>query len=239
MIASLPMYDRPANAAAHDRLWVLIRDHLRDDGIAAPDELDRETPYRDSWDRPDLVVGQICVMPYRQQYALHLTLIGASDYGLEGCDPGYFRSLIVCHKDDDRDLPALATARFAANAKHSYSGFDALCRHFGDLGLTPPEPQITGNHDASVRAIANGQADFACIDAQTWRMQQQDLPEVKDLRILFPMAQAPGQSFVTRQSDNPAPYFAAIKAAIAGLSNEDAALLSLRDIVALPASAYA
>lgn len=242
MIASLPMYDRPANAAAHDRLWALIRDNLRDAGIAAPDALDRSTLYRESWARPDLVVGQICVMPYRTTFANCVTIIGASDYGIAGCDPGYFCSYLVCGANDSRTtIAAFADKPFAANAPHSYSGFQAPNDLATKLGIKLQYPIVTGSHDASVRAVARGDAAFAAIDAQTWRMQlsDPDLPEAKTLRVFGKTAQAPGQSFITRQSDDPALHFKAIKAAIAAMDEPDTALLSLRDIVALPASAYA
>jgi len=239
MIASLPMYDRPANAAAHDRLWALIHRHLAGDGIASPLTLDRTVRYRDTWNRPDLVLGQICVMPYRETFTGDVTLIGASDYGLDDCDPGYFRALFVCRADDPRDLPAFAQTRFVANAKHSYSGYQSAQRAFAARQLVLPDPIISGAHDASVIAVANGTADFACIDAQTWRMQQHDLPQAQNLRVIAPSAQAPGQSFITRQSDDPAPYFAAIKHAIGALAVADKTMLGLQDIIALPADAYA
>lgn len=239
MIASLPMYDRPSNAGAHDRLWGLIRDNLRADGVAAPDALDRAVLYRETWGRRDLVVGQICVMPYRNTYARDVTIIGVSDYGLEGCEAGYFRSHVVCRADDDRDLAALSKARFAANARHSYSGFEAVSHIFAAQNLALPEPMITGGHDASVMAVANGTADFASIDAQTWAMQRQEMPQTANLRIVAHSPCAPGQSFITRQSDDPAPYFAAIKSAIAFMSETDKITLGLRDIIQLPPSAYA
>lgn len=239
MIASLPMYDRPANAAAHDQLWALIRDRLHNDGIAAPDALDRRVLYRDTWGRADLVLGQICVLPYRTTHAKNVTLIGASDYGLADCAPGYFRSHMICRKDDPRDLAGFMTAHFVANAKHSHSGYQAALETAQARGLTLPEPAITGSHDASVRAVATNAADFACIDAQTWRMQQGDLPETQSLRVFATTAQAPGQSFITRQSTDPAPYFAAIKAAIGALPAAAKTALGLKGIVALPHAAYA
>lgn len=239
MIASLPMYDRPANAAAHDQLWALIRNYLRDDGVAAPDALDRSLRYRDTWDRTDLVLGQICVLPYRTTHAKNVTLIGASDYGLDGCAPGYFRALMVCRADDPRCIADFATARFVANAKHSFSGYQAALDTMRAHGLPLPVPVITGSHDASVKSIARNAADFACIDAQTWRMQAQDLPDMQRLRIFATTAPAPGQSFITSQSTDPAPYFAAIKAAIAALPAPAKAKLGLQDIIALPPEAYA
>jgi len=185
------------------------------------------------------VLGQICCMPYRTTHTSDVTLIGASDYGLDSCEAGYFRSYIVCRADDDRDLATLSKARFAANAKYSYSGYEAALHTFTALDLTLADPLITGGHDASIMAITNCAADFASIDAQTWAMQQRDMPETANLRVVAHTPSAPGQSFITRQSDDPAPYFAAIKAAIADLPTADKTTLGLRDIIALPTSAYA
>ncbi len=238
MIASLPMYDRPANRAAHDRLWALIRDGLRGRGLAAPHSLSRDLPYRQTWARPDLVLGQICNLPYRLEYRDSLTLIGAADYGLGGCRPGYYRSVIVARRDDPRDLPALLRARFAANALDSHSGFAAILTHVMSRRLPLPAPMITGSHDASVLAIANGSADLAAIDQQTWVMQQADMPAAQALRILEATTASPGQSFVTTAGQDPAPYFAAISAAIRALRPEDRAVLGLRGLVALPDTAY-
>jgi hypothetical protein len=77
VIAALPMYDRPENRAAHDALWALIRDGLRARGVEAPDALDRETDYMEGWGRPNLVLGQICNLPWRARFRDRVTLIGA------------------------------------------------------------------------------------------------------------------------------------------------------------------
>ena len=239
MIASLPMYDRPSNAAAHDRLWELIRDALRARGIKAPDALDRNVGYRASWAHRDLVLGHICNLPYRAEYRDCLTRIGTADYGLEGCEPGFYRSVLVVRHDDPRDrLSALANARYAANALHSHSGFAVTHDMAMAAGTALPAPLITGSHDGSVIAIAEGRADFATIDQQTWVMQRQDLPEAQALRVIGTSATSPGQSFVTQAGVDPAPYFDAIQSAIAGLDPADAERLGLRGIVRLPDSAF-
>jgi ABC-type phosphate/phosphonate transport system substrate-binding protein len=239
MIACLPMYDRPANAAAHDVLWSGIRDALRDRGIAAPDALDRAVPYRESWQRPDLVLGHICNLPYRESFRGKVTLIAASDYGLPDCPPGYFYSVIIARKDDDRDLAALcATGRFAANARHSYSGYEGVMRDLSARGLPQPVPQITGAHDASLQAVATGIADFAGIDAQTWAMQQRDTPASASVRVVARTTPAPGITFITNTGTDPAPFAAALSEAIAGLAPQSRDLLGLRGVHVLPASAY-
>ena len=117
MIASLPMYDRPYTRAAHDALWDLIRDGLRANGIDAPETLDRDTDHLAGWARADLVLGQICNLPYRAKFRDKVTVIGAADYDLPDCPPGHYNSVFVVHKDATGRTPQdFATSRFAANA---------------------------------------------------------------------------------------------------------------------------
>ena len=239
MIASLPMYDRPSNRAAHDALWALVRDGLRDSGIAAPDALDRDVPYRATWARPDLVLGQICCLPYQADHMGRVTVIGASDYGLSGCAPGYFTSVFVARADDPREAPAaFADARFVANGLHSHSGYRAAQLYAHARGFRFRAPAISGAHDASVCAVAEGRADIAAIDAQTWRMQRHDLPQAAALRELGVTDPAPGITFITRSAHDPALFRAAIGAALAALAEDDRAVLGLRGVTVLPAAAY-
>lgn len=238
MIASLPMYDRPANAAAHDRLWGGIRDGLRAQGIAAPDTLNRDVSYRDSWARNDLVLGQICVLPWALRFSGKLTLIGASDYGIEGCPPGYFNAVMLTRADDKRTAEDVVRGRFAANARHSQSGYGAAMNFAARIGLVLPDPIITGAHDTSVTMVADGRADFCFVDAHTFRMQQDDLAAARACRVVHRTRPVPGQSFVTQAGVDPAPFFAAIRDAIAGLDPADSTALHLRGIISLPRDAY-
>ena len=238
MIASLPMYDRPANTAAHDRLWVLIRDGLRGMGIAAPYGLDRSVLYRDVWERDDLVLSHICVLPYRLRFEGKLTVIGASDYRLPDCPPGFYHAVLIARADDDQPFAALAKGRFVANARHSQSGFGAGQNYANRMNVRLPAPIITGAHDESVRRVADGEADFCFVDAQTWRMQQRDLPAARACRVVHRTRPVPGQTFVTRLGVDPAPYFEAITNAITKLEQADKDMLGLRGIVRLPDAAY-
>ncbi|MEY1556132.1 phosphate/phosphite/phosphonate ABC transporter substrate-binding protein [Yoonia sp. R2331] len=232
------MYDRPANAAAHDRLWAAIREGLRDRGIDAPDGLSRDVLYRDSWARDDLVLGQICVLPWKLRFEEQLTLIGASDYGVDTCPPGFFNAVMLARADDPRDTAALFQSRFVANARHSQSGYGAGRNFANRIGLRLPEPEITGAHDVSVQRVADGTADFCFVDAHTFWMQQQDLPAARACRVVHRTRPVPGQSLVTRKGADPAPFLAAIKQAIAALATEDRAVLGLRDVIRLPDAAY-
>ncbi len=239
MFASLPMYDRPETAAAHDRLWDLIRDGLRAQGVAAPDRLDRMTGHMEGWARADLVLGQMCNLPYRARFRDRVTLIGAADYGLPDAPAGYYYSVFVVRADDPATDPAACgAARFAYNEGLSHSGWGAPQAWAAARGFAFAASLHTGAHLASARAVADGRADIAAIDAVTWAMLLRWEPAARALRVIGRTDVAPGQSFVTAPGRDPAPYRAAIAAAIAGLSPADKAMLGLRGIAALPVSAY-
>jgi ABC-type phosphate/phosphonate transport system substrate-binding protein len=239
MIASLPMYDRPSNQTAHDTLWALIRDALRHRDIPAPDRLNRDIDHVASWGHPDLVLGQICNLPYRAQFREQVTLIGAADYGLEGCKPGQYASVIIIHRDAD-DLPAkdALQTQFACNDLLSQSGFGAAWAMLNRDGIALHPTLITGAHSASLTAVANGQAECATIDAQTWRMLLRDDPLAQEVRVIGTTPASPGMSFITRKGQNPVPYFAAIQEAIANLPEATSANLDLKGIVDLPNTDY-
>ena len=239
MIAALPMYDRPRNRGAHQAFWSLVRDGLRAAGIAAPHTLDHSLPYNATWARSDLVLGQICNLPYRTTYRDSLTVIGASDYGLDGCAPGFYRSLFIMHRDDPRSGAAVfAGGRIVANAIDSQSGYGVLHQYAARTGIRLPHVSFTGSHDASVQAVATGHADFAAIDAQTWTMMQHDTAAVRLCRIVGRSWTGPGQTFVTRSPQDPAIFRAVLNDAVGALSGPTRRLLGLRAVVPLPPAAY-
>lgn len=237
MIASLPMYALPGTEAAHDRFWSIVRDDLRANGIAAPDALSRvDGDLLSHWGAPDLLLSQTCSLPYRSRLRAQVALIGTPDYGVDGCPPGYYRSVIIARANDPRtDIDAFATTRLALNDPLSQSGWAALA-------LERPEvlhgPQIiTGAHRASVNAVQNGTADFAAIDAVTYRnLTRAGL--TKGLRIVDQTAPTPGLPLIAARGVPVQPVFDAVSSAIAALDTEDQAKLGLRGIVALPPDAY-
>tara|TARA_R110002051_G_scaffold50724_2_gene97883 strand:- start:20140 stop:20898 length:759 start_codon:yes stop_codon:yes gene_type:complete len=239
MIASLPMYDRPSNCAAHDALWDLIRDGLRAGGIDAPETLDREIDHLVGWARADLVLGQICNLPYRAEFRGKVTVIGAADYGLPDCPAGHYNSVFVARKDGSEQVTQdFATLRFAVNALMSHSGYGAPMAWAAANGFRFAAPIITGAHDRSVQMVADGRADIAAIDAQTWRVLAQDFAPTCALRVLGTTQSAPGMTFITRSDQDPAPYFDAIQAAITALQPKHAQILGLSGIITLPQADY-
>jgi ABC-type phosphate/phosphonate transport system substrate-binding protein len=239
VIAALPMYDRAENAAAHDALWSLIRDGLRDRGVAAPDGLDRATDFMAGWGSPELVLSQICNLPYRAFFRDRVTLIGAADYGLPDVAPGYYHSVYVVRRDDPaRQLGDCAGYRFALSDPHSQSGWGAGVTTASGIGLALCPAVVTGSHNASLAALAEGRADLATIDAVTWRNQQRWETNAGKVRVIGTTHPSPGMTFVTAAGRDPAPFFDAISTAIANLPQPHTGVLGLRGIVGLPSGAY-
>ncbi len=238
MTASLPMYATPLTAGADARFWGAVRDHLRQAGLAAPDALTLAPPdLMAHWRDPALVFSQTCGLPYRAVLKDHVTQIGTPDYGLKDCPPGHYNSLVIARADDPRTgLTAFATARFAYNDPLSQSGWAALALEAPEV-LQGPRLR-TGSHSASAAAVKDGRADFASIDAVTWR-HLTAASETTGLRVLHATAPTPGLPLITAK-DGPADLlFEAVQAAIQRLSQQDRAVLHLQDIISLPADAYA
>ena len=238
-LASLPMYDRSECRDATDRYWAGIRDLLRAAGIAAPEALRRDGDIWDHWQASDLVLSQTCGLPYRSRLHGRVTLVGTPDFGVEGCPPGYYRSVLVARADDPRDgFAAFGAARFAYNDGLSQSGWGAAWDHAcaEDVTLTPVGP--TGGHRLSALAVAEGRADLAAIDAVTWRLLTRWEPWTAGLRVVGQTRPTPGLPYVCAKGGDGAAVLAAVRGALAALSDADRSLLGIRGIVDIPAAEY-
>jgi ABC-type phosphate/phosphonate transport system substrate-binding protein len=239
MIAALPMYDWPEEHAAIDGLWQSIRDALRAEGVDAPDDLSREAGLWDGWLHPDLLLSQACSLPYRQRLHGRVTLLGAFDFALPGCPPGTYHSHIVARVDRTGDIAELARGTFALNGFDSQSGWAAAATQVAGLGIAFTRFLHTGSHRDSARAVAEGEADFACIDAVTFRLITRHDPDIAAaLRIVLSTDPTPGLPLICGLGRGPAPILRGLAAALAGLSPELSRRLGLAGFVPLPASAY-
>jgi ABC-type phosphate/phosphonate transport system substrate-binding protein len=239
MIASLMMYARPELAGATERYWALIREALGARGIAAPERLTNEGDPWAVWQAPDLVLSQTCGMPYRTRLAGQVALVGTPDFGVPGCPPGYYHSVIVVRADDLREeLSAFRAARFAYNERGSQSGYAAPYQATKEAGFWFEDRLQTGGHLHSARAVAEARADIAALDAVTWRLIQRYEDFAGDLRVLCETAPTPGLPYITALKAQREEVAEAVRAAIATLQEEDRAALGLRGLVQIPESAY-
>lgn len=236
-----PMYDLPRVQFAWDALWGATRDALRARGIEAPDALTRQLAPMDSWAAHNLLIGQICNLPYRALYrgqaAGHgLSALGCLDHGIEGCLPGYYRSVIIVQEDDPATCPAQVQGyALAYNEPLSHSGWGAVWSWAQTHGVQLCPTQRTGAHALSLAALQNGRAQIASVDILTWRYA--DPAQRAGLRVLDYSAPAPGMTYITRAPD-PAPIRAALAQAVDALPEAPRAALGLRGFAPLPDLAY-
>jgi ABC-type phosphate/phosphonate transport system substrate-binding protein len=158
MIAVFGMYPFAHLSDAYDQLWDGIRSRLGD----APDALDRNTSLHDSWHRDDLLLGQTCGWPLVTALP-HLTVVGAFDVVAPFAVAGRYRSVLVASRPQSpQELVSQPDTVVAMNSDTSLSGWISLC---AALGGAPQRVLATGSHADSLRAVAEGRAHLASIDA--------------------------------------------------------------------------
>lgn len=240
MIAALGMYDRAETQGSNDRLWALIRDGMRAKGLAAPEGLTRGArAYWDGWTAPDLVLSQTCGFPYRARLHDKVTLIGTPDYGVAGCPPGYYCSVLIARGDDPRrTVTEFDGAALAFNDDLSQSGWAAPQTYASVLGITLPPLIRTGGHLLSARAVAEGRAEIAALDAVTWDMIAQWDAFAKGLKVVGRTDPTPGLPYIAALGTHTALLFDIMAAAIAALPRLDHEVLRLKGLVRIEPATY-
>ncbi|WP_135503622.1 phosphate/phosphite/phosphonate ABC transporter substrate-binding protein [Roseovarius aestuariivivens] len=235
MRASLPMYDRPDLRGAHHRLWRGVRAALGH----GPDTLSHPANPWDDWTAPDLLLSQTCGYPYRARLHGHVTLVATPEHRLPGCPPGHYASVFVARQSDPRSDPVeFAESPFAYNEPLSQSGWAAPATYAADRGFAFIDTRRTGAHVASARAVADGHADLAALDAQTWRLMQRHDPAARHLRVIAMTDPTPALPYITGPDRVPAPLRAALAQAIRTLPAPDRDALGLYGLVTIPAAVY-
>jgi len=231
------MYERPENAAAHDRFWSLIRARLG----KGPKRLSRPCCGAgwSVWESPDLFLGQTCGLPYRTRLHGKVRLVGTLDHGLPHCPAGHYYSVIVVPRARAQEmLGDVRSLRLAFNARISQSGWAAPVAWLQARGLVVSSTHETGSHRLSARAVAQGCADVAGLDALSWALMQRFDDVTDDLAVIAHTPPTPGLPCITAAHQDPAPLFDAMQHAIEALCAEDRALLHLRGLVHISAAEY-
>ncbi|NNF24019.1 MAG: PhnD/SsuA/transferrin family substrate-binding protein [Rhodobacteraceae bacterium] len=236
MIASLPMYDRPETASANDRFWALIREGL---GTKAPQNLTRDGDVWAQWESPELLLSQTCGLPFGQRLHGRVTLIGSPVHGGLDCPPGQYYSVLVVRTEDDRtNLEDFASARLGYNDELSQSGWAAPWSMAQQRGFAFERGLKTGSHRASARAVAEGRADIAAIDAVSWAMIKRWDGFASALREFGRSPPAPSLPFIAALGRDSEGLRSAITGAISRLEPADRDMLNLTGFTVLPAEEY-
>ena len=233
------MYARPELVDTHNRFWALIRHQLDARGVPSPAQLSQEADVQSVWNHPELVLSQTCGMPYRTWLHGNVKLVGTPDYGLDDCQPGYYRSPLVVRSNDTRNsLAEFADSVLAYNQTFSQSGYAAPYWHTKPHHMWFARKHVSGGHLKSALAVAEGDADIAALDAVTWRLIQQYENFSEQLRVLEWTAPTPGLPLITSLENDSDAIFDAVKAAINDLSATDQILLGIEGLVKISAEDY-
>ncbi|MCO4807785.1 phosphate/phosphite/phosphonate ABC transporter substrate-binding protein [Planktomarina temperata] len=229
MIAHLPMYDVPANRAAHRRLWQALQDHLPD----APNFTQPSADLMVDWLSPELYLSQTCGLPYRAALHGQVQLIATPDNQIPNCPPGYYCSVLLARRGA---VPNLAANDFtlAYNEPLSQSGWAAP----QSIGLTGATRLQTGGHAASARAVLEGRADLAAVDALTWHFLTRDWDKAAGLEICAITPATPTLPYITALGQNAAALREALRQAILSIGLKDRQTLQIFDLVEINAEAY-
>ncbi|MBC8484030.1 MAG: PhnD/SsuA/transferrin family substrate-binding protein [Actinobacteria bacterium] len=195
------MYDWPEVHGAVDALWAAIYWGLRDAGIDAPEGVWRPDRPEDLWTHPDLLIGEMCGYQIVNELRGRVEVLGVLDRGVDGCEPGDYRSVLVCRDDDSAvGLEDFRDRTVAVNGHRSQSGYGALVHEVAPLAVDGrffDSEVTTGSHRGSMRAVADGRADVAAIDEVSWRLGLDHEPVVDRLRIVAWTEPTPGVPLVT------------------------------------------
>ncbi|TVS05902.1 MAG: phosphate ABC transporter substrate-binding protein [Rhodobacteraceae bacterium] len=208
--ACLPMYDWPETRGAVDAFYARMRAKVPE----LPAKLTRpetEDDLKALWRDPALLLGQTCWGPLGAGLRNRVTILGQPLYDdVPGGQGAQYRSAVVMRAGRACPPPeapgaclpdGLDTLRPAINATDSLSGAIALSE---DMGSTSAASLVTGSHRASIRAVAEGRADYAAIDCRSWALAQAYESAARELVVTGWTALRPGLPFITAKATAPA-----------------------------------
>ncbi|HEY1885365.1 MAG TPA: PhnD/SsuA/transferrin family substrate-binding protein [Roseiarcus sp.] len=235
-IAALPMYDFPWTVAANDALWASISACLADAGVRAPGRLTRGGDLVALWRHPGLIFGQTCGYPYMTALRDSVTLIATPEYSFPGCDGASHRSFIIRGRSDPRrELSEFRGAVAALNAHDSNTGVNLFRATVAPIAGGAPFFRgnlVTGSHEASVEAVAEGRADLASIDCVSFALIGRGRPElVERVAVVAESPASPCLPFIAGGSLPPSTIAAVREALFAAL--DDPSLAKARAALSL------
>jgi ABC-type phosphate/phosphonate transport system substrate-binding protein len=236
LVASLGMYDFPWTADANDAFWAAMAGRLRAAGVRAPLSLTRAADLDEVWRNPGLIFGQTCGYPYVTRLRGKAVLVATPIYSFAGCEGASHGAVVVANKRRaGRALADFAGACAAVNARDSNTGMNLF------RATIAPLPQgraffqrviVTGSHEASLAAVASGEADIAAIDCVSFALLRQGRPELtNNIAAIAQSPRAPALPFIM-SADLAKSHLGAVRAALFA-TLEDPALDDARNTLGL------
>ncbi|PTE09196.1 phosphate/phosphite/phosphonate ABC transporter substrate-binding protein [Mesorhizobium helmanticense] len=199
-----------------------------DPATLPPDELD----FHRLWLHPALLFAQTCWGPMDHGLSAHVQVVAQPSYDTyEGGQGELYSSALVMRADggpsvaspDDGapliPLDLLRGKRFTFNDTGSMSGFLGLKRDLEAMGDSFDffaARQPSGGHRASIVAIAEGRADVAAIDCESWALARRFEPAAQAVKVVGWTGRRKGLPFITART-TPEKIVAALREAVAAV----------------------
>ena len=193
------MYDWPEIGTQTDALFSAIAERLSLLDQPAPQALTRDREPEALWQDPDLLLAQTCGYPYATVLKDKVKLVVTPGYAVDGLTPGTYCSVIITSRAKGNcPLGDLMAGRLAYNGRVSQSGFAAALRLMESESVVSNFPPLeTGSHRASIRAVADGLADWAAIDAVSFALAERHEPATRAVTIAARTPLTPGLPLIT------------------------------------------
>ncbi|MCA0058151.1 MULTISPECIES: PhnD/SsuA/transferrin family substrate-binding protein [unclassified Mesorhizobium] len=218
----------PVPGGIHSGTGVLI---APDPATLPPDALD----FHQLWLHPALLFAQTCWGPMELGLAGHVQVVSQPSYNAyEGGQGPLYSSALVMRADGKASVPAPANGRpvipldlirgkrFTFNSLDSMSGIIAPTRDLEALGESLDifsSRSESGGHRASIVAVAEGRADVAAIDCESWALAQRFEGAARQVKVVGWTGLRKGLPFITAKT-TPEKTVAAMREALAGLAEQ-------------------
>ncbi len=185
---------------------------------------------------PGLLIGHTCGYPLMTQLRDAVLPFCLPCFDLPGVDGKLYCSQFVVPADSDIDsLRQCRGKAVAVNNSNSNSGMNVLRHALAKMGAAPgffSHVEMTGEHLASLEAVAANRAQLAAIDCVTYQLVADRNPQlVSKLRVIGYSAQTCGLPFVvpaSRYTERRCEvYLNALNQALARLPADSAKILHL------------
>jgi ABC-type phosphate/phosphonate transport system substrate-binding protein len=169
------MYPFESVAWAWDDIWAAV--HRR--APWTPPALTRSGDVHARWYDSDCVVTQVCGGPFAAVHRNDMHLVGSFALDLPEADGGHYRSVLLGPSPTPIDQLVDPRTRVVANSADSLSGWLSLIEATVGAGNEwPGRVTFTSAHIDSLRALANGDAELACIDSWSLALIAAEQPEL-------------------------------------------------------------
>jgi ABC-type phosphate/phosphonate transport system substrate-binding protein len=171
----LGMYPFGSIVWAWDELWAAVHERAP----WTPHELTRSGDVHARWYDADCLVTHVCGWPFAAVHRNDMHLVGAFALDLPEASGDGYRSVLLTPHDRSLDELIGPETHVVANSADSLSGWlSLLAATVGARGEWPGAVTFTSAHLDSLRALAQGEADLACVDPWSLAFIAAEEPEL-------------------------------------------------------------